>query len=138
MKKLLLAALCVAVPLILYADVVELTTGEKFEGKIIARDESGVTLKVEFGLIIIENKFVKSIEEDDGGGKKKDENGDKEDEAKEDEADILRLKSRAERWMKSRNKLICEKCGGDGKEKCPYCKGSGQQPADPHARTMRG
>ena len=65
MKWLLVFALTFAFPLLLCADVVELTTGEKLEGKVISRDESGVTLKVPYGLIIIEDKFVKSVTEGD-------------------------------------------------------------------------
>jgi len=138
MKKLLVALLCVAAPFALYADVVELTTGEKLEGKVISRDETGVTLKVPYGKIIIENRFVKSITEDKEPepGKKKPAEIDKK--AKDAEMDARRLKSRLKSWLSSRNKLICKRCGGDGKAKCPYCKGTGQQPADPQAKTMRG
>ncbi len=137
MKKFLAAVVCVIAPLLLYADVVELTTGEKFEGKIIARDESGVTLKVAFGLMIIENKFIKSIEEDDSGDKEK-KPADKDQQAKKNEKEAARLKSRVQRWMGSRNKLVCKKCGGDGKSKCRYCKGTGLQLADPINKTYRG
>lgn len=136
MRKLLISAIFIAAPLLLYADVVELTTGEKLEGKIISRDESGVTLKVPYGLIIIENKFIKSVIEDDSEGKKKP--PDKDPEKKDVEKEKAKLKSRVQRWMGSRNKLLCKKCGGDGKSKCRYCKGTAQQPADPHGGTMRG
>ncbi len=138
MKKLLVALLCVAAPLVLYADVVELTTGEKLEGKVISRDETGVTLKVPYGKIIIENKFVKSITEDKDPGPGKKKPGEMDKKAQDAALNARKLKSRLERWMKSRNKLICKRCGGDGKTKCPYCKGTGQQPADPQAKTMRG
>ena len=136
MRKLLISALFIATPLLLHADVVELTTGEKLEGKVIARDESGVTLKVPYGLIIIENKFVKSVMEDDSIGKKK--SADKDPEKKNVEKEKAKLRSRVQRWMGSRNKLVCKKCGGDGKSKCRYCNGTGQQPADPHGGAMRG
>lgn len=138
MKKMLIVAIAVAVPLALYGDVVELTTGEKFEGKVIARDESGITLKVDFGLIIIENKFVKSIKEDGQEADKPGEAKKPDDSAREAELEARKLKTRLEKWMTSRNKLRCTKCGGDGKEKCRYCKGTAQQPADPHGGTMRG
>jgi hypothetical protein len=141
MKKLLAAVVLVAIPLALHADVVELTTGEKFEGKIISKDESGVTLKVPFGLIIIEQKFIKAVHEgkadtgkkDDGAGKKDKDRG-----SKETELEERKLKTRVSRWMNSRNKLICSKCGGDGKKKCTACGGTGQQYADPYNKTTRG
>ena len=136
MRKLLISAIFIATPLLLHADVVELTTGEKLEGKVIARDESGVTLKVPYGLIIIENKFVKSIIEDGSETKKKP--ADKDPKDKDVEKEKAKLRSRVQRWMGSRNKLVCKKCGGDGKSKCRYCNGTGQQPADPHGGAMRG
>jgi len=141
MKKLFVAVLSVITPLLLYADVVELTTGEKLEGKIIEKDESGVTLKVPYGLIIIEKEFVKSVTTDEQEEKKtpdKDKSGDKKKEDKEKELEKRALKTRVERWMKSRNKLICSTCGGDGNAKCKYCKGTGKQLADKFNKTTRG
>jgi hypothetical protein len=140
MKWLVVVVLTFAFPLVLCADTVELTTGEKLEGEIIARDESGVTLKVPYGLIIIEDKFVKSVIESDTA-EKGEEPGEKEGEAtgdKENEIEARKLKTRVERWMASRNKLICSACGGDGQEKCRYCGGTGQQYADPYNKTTRG
>jgi hypothetical protein len=142
MKKLLAAVALIAIPVMLHADVVELTTGEKFEGKIISKDESGVTLKVPFGLIIIENKFIKSIDEgkSDGGGKKDSaaEKKDKDQDSKDTELEERKLKTRVTRWMNSRNKLVCAKCGGDGQNKCSACNGTGKQFADPYNKTTRG
>lgn len=140
MKKLLAAVVLVVIPVMLHADVVELTTGEKFEGKIISKDESGVTLKVPFGLIIIENKFIKSIDEGKAGAAAKEDSADedKDKDSKETELEERQLKARVLRWMNSRNKLICSKCGGDGKNKCTECKGTGQQYSDPYNKTTRG
>ena len=139
MKKLLAVVVLIAIPVIVHADVVELTTGEKFEGKIISRDESGITLKVPFGLIIIENKFIKSVQEGKAGTDKKDDTGeDKEKDSKETELEKRKLKTRLSRWMNSRTKLLCSKCGGDGKKKCTACGGTGQQYSDPYNKTTRG
>ena len=140
MKKLFVAVLSVITPLLLYADVVELTTGEKLEGKIIQKDESGVTLKVPYGRIIIEKEYIKSITTDEQEEKKADDNkpDDKEKKEKDTELEERALKTRVERWMKSRNKLICSTCGGDGKAKCKYCKGTGKQYADKFNKTTRG
>ena len=141
MKKLLAAVVLIAIPVIVHADVVELTTGEKFEGKIISKDESGITLKVPFGIIIIENKFIKSVQEGKAdAGKKEDtaKDKDKEKTSKETELEKRKLKTRLSRWMNSRNKLVCSKCGGDGKKKCTACGGTGQQYSDPYNKTTRG
>ncbi len=141
MKKLLAAVALIVIPVLVHADVVELTTGEKFEGKIISRDESGVTLKVPFGKIIIENKFIKSVQEEKTGGDKKEDAAEKkgnDQDSKETELEERKLKTRVSRWMNSRNKLICSKCGGDGKKKCTACGGTGQQYADPYNKTTRG
>ncbi|MCX7703852.1 MAG: hypothetical protein N2234_07135 [Planctomycetota bacterium] len=119
--------------LVLCADVIILTTGEKLEGEIITEDEESVTLKKEYGRIIVEKKFIKSIERE---GEKRPEAEKKDDEKEKTEK--TKLKWRLERWMESRKNLGCSECGGDGKEKCPHCKGSRQQPADPHSKTMRG
>jgi hypothetical protein len=140
MKKLLVAVLSIVVPVLLYADVVELTTGEKLEGKIIQKDESGVTLKVHYGLIIIEKKFIKSITTDESKEADKKSGDDKKagDQDKKAKLEARKLKTRVERWVKSRNRLICKKCGGDGKSKCKYCKGTGLQYSDPVNKTTRG
>jgi hypothetical protein len=132
-------ALCLMWLCHLWADVVELTTGEKLEGKIIEKDESGITLKVPYGLIIIEQKFVKSIQTDESAEKTdKKKPGGQDKKAKKAELEARKLKTRVERWVKSRNKLICNKCGGDGKNKCSYCKGTGQQYSDQFQKTTRG
>jgi hypothetical protein len=138
MKWLLVFALTFAFPLLLCADVVELTTGEKLEGKVISRDESGVTLKVPYGLIIIEDKFVKSVTEGDQKSDDEKAEDSKEESDKDNEIEARKLKTRVERWMKSRDKLICRSCGGDGNEKCRHCGGTGQQYADPYNKTTRG
>ena len=121
MKKLFVVILSVAIPLLLYADVVELTTGERLEGKIIGQDEMGVTLKVPYGTIIIEKAFIKFIQKDkDGpGGDKKDPPEDPPQPSDKSgntdvEGDARQLKWRVERWMESRKKLACEKCNGAG------------------------
>jgi len=129
---------------VLSADVVRLKTGEKLDGKIILEDDEVVVLKKEWGQIIVKKKFVESIEreEDEKKPEEKEEGGVGEKEGKKgdakDEKQALRLKSRLKAWMGFRKKLLCKSCGGDGKEKCPYCKGTGQQPADPHSKTVRG
>lgn len=134
MKWFLSVALLLSCSIAL-ADIINLTSGETLEGEIIASDEKTVTLKVSYGKIIVEREFIKSIEKSGAGDtvKTPPDKGEKEEEVRKN-----RLRDRLKRWLNTRQKLLCAECGGDGNEKCKECNGTGEQIADPYAKTKRG
>jgi hypothetical protein len=119
-------------------DVVILKDGTKIEGKIVARTEKQIVIKVGDELKTLERSEIKSIKEkEESGAEKKDEpepgcGEDKEDAKAKEEAkkktkakDLIAVKQLYRKWMRNRKDLLCKKCGGDGQLTCKLCGGKG-------------